>query len=156
MNAYLLRVVSDRWRNSGGSKGSSDLPKDGTQPRVRRRYGASSKPLAMCCCDSRRCFCWWSYAPSIVLPLFRCCRYGAVLPAVGQSTKKSRRQSSTSGALRYYEYTLLGKKKQLCRMSAFVSTAPDSDQKLLCGCADEGPAGEECFLFHVVNPACCK
>lgn len=33
-------VVPDRWRNSGGGKGSSDLPKGSPKPTVRRRYGA--------------------------------------------------------------------------------------------------------------------
>lgn len=33
-------VMPDRWRNSGGGKGSSDLPKGSPKPIVRRRYGA--------------------------------------------------------------------------------------------------------------------
>jgi len=33
-------VMPDRWRNSGGGKGSSDLPKGSPKPTVRRRYGA--------------------------------------------------------------------------------------------------------------------
>ena len=33
-------VMPDRWRNSGGGKGSSDLPKGSKMPTVRRRYGA--------------------------------------------------------------------------------------------------------------------
>ena len=32
--------MPDRWRNSGGGKGSSDLPKGSAKPAVRRRYGA--------------------------------------------------------------------------------------------------------------------
>ena len=35
-----LTVMPDRWRNSGGGKGSSDLPKGSPEPTVRRRYGA--------------------------------------------------------------------------------------------------------------------
>ena len=38
--AEAAPVMPDRWRNSGGGKGSSDLPKGSPQPTVRRRYGA--------------------------------------------------------------------------------------------------------------------
>ena len=51
--------VPDRWRNSGGSKGSSDLPKEAKQPTVRRRYvsyrsqqryAAAAVSAKLCCC----------------------------------------------------------------------------------------------------------
>ena len=39
-DAESSTMMPDRWRNSGGGKGSSDLPKGARKPTVRRRYGA--------------------------------------------------------------------------------------------------------------------
>ena len=84
-----------------------------------------------------------------------------MLPAVGPFAKQARTKqiSSTSGALRYYEYTLLGARPQ--PRCSYLSAAPSTARVLTwcapCGlCTDAGPSGEQCFLFHVVNPACTK
>ena len=39
-DAECPTMMLDRWRNSGGGKGSSDLPRGAPKPTVRRRYGA--------------------------------------------------------------------------------------------------------------------
>lgn len=109
-------VLPDRWRNSGGSKGSSDLPKEAERPAVRRRYGA-------------------------------------VLPAVPETPAQKKSRSDGGGsppaALRYYEYTLLGK-HDISPLHA-CATVPVT-YLYVAVFADAGPAGEDCFLFHVVQP----
>ena len=81
------------------------------------------------------------------------CRYGAVLPAA------AKQKISNTGALRYYEYTLLGAQPQPhCVQKSLLcsSETVSSHWARLAGYSDDGRAGEECFLFHVVNPACGK